>query len=271
MLFAWLPPKAAAGAFVGCGFALAAYGLSALGHSRMAVLASAPAFFVFDLAQWMPLLLGAALLPGWGFLLACKPTVGAALFLWRPSWRAFLGGAAFCALGLLFVPTWPLEWVRINIDYSVGGYAPPILKPYGLFILLAALRWRRPEARLVLALGCFPQNLVFYDALPLMLVPSTQWGLLGFALWSHVLRGAAIWTAPQQSQIWLTTFEVRAAWIEPFVMIGLFWPAVLMVLRRPNEGRVPNWLEQRISAWPLWLRGRSAYAASPAREVASAT
>ena len=31
--------------------------------------------------------------------------------------------------------------------------------------------------------------------------------------------------------------------------------ATAMVLRRPNEGFIPAWFEQRIVAWPAWLRG----------------
>ncbi|PYP77273.1 MAG: hypothetical protein DMD35_15685 [Gemmatimonadetes bacterium] len=37
----------------------------------------------------------------------------------------------------------------------------------------------------------------------------------------------------------------------------LFLPATIMVMRRPNEGSLPAWLEARIAAWPKWLRGTS--------------
>jgi hypothetical protein len=36
----------------------------------------------------------------------------------------------------------------------------------------------------------------------------------------------------------------------------MYLPCVLMVLRRPNEGTVPKWLERRTEGWPAWLRGR---------------
>ena len=32
--------------------------------------------------------------------------------------------------------------------------------------------------------------------------------------------------------------------------------ATVMVLRRPNVGPVPAWLERRIAAWPAWFRAR---------------
>ena len=40
----------------------------------------------------------------------------------------------------------------------------------GPLILLALLRWRRPEARLLVALGCIPHTTMLYEALPLFLV-----------------------------------------------------------------------------------------------------
>jgi hypothetical protein len=36
----------------------------------------------------------------------------------------------------------------------------------------------------------------------------------------------------------------------------MYLPATLMVLRRANEGAIPDWLEQRFENWPAWLRGR---------------
>jgi hypothetical protein len=261
--FVWLSPRAAASLFVGCGFALAAFGLSGLGHWRMGVLASAPAFVVFDVAQWAPLMLGAALVPGFGFLLACKPWTGAALFAYRPSWRTLWGGLAFSLVALALLPNWPAEWLRIQTDYRMGHYTPPALRPGGVLLLLALLRWRRPEARLVAVMACVPQNLYFYDQLPLMLVPSTQNSLLLFAFWSHLVRGVAVWLAPQGTTQWLMDWTVRMAWFEPWTMLGLYAPALAMLLRRPNEGPAPAWLETRMAAWPAWLRGRPAAPVNP--------
>jgi hypothetical protein len=49
----------------------------------------------------------------------------------------------------------------------------------------------------------------------------------------------------------------------------LYIPLTLMVLTRPNEGRIPAWLERRIARWPSWLRGMSPpkEAATDAREL----
>ena len=37
----------------------------------------------------------------------------------------------------------------------------------------------------------------------------------------------------------------------------LYLPCVAMVLRRPNEGVVPAWLDARLAALPRWLRGHT--------------
>ena len=34
-------------------------------------------------------------------------------------------------------------------------------------------------------------------------------------------------------------------------------PTLAIVLRRPNVGAVPAWLERRVARLPLWLRGAS--------------
>jgi hypothetical protein len=39
------------------------------------------------------------------------------------------------------------------------------------------------------------------------------------------------------------------------VLLGVYAPALAMVLRRRNEGRIPSFLERRIARWPRWIRG----------------
>ena len=259
--FAPLPPREGAALFVACGFALAAYGLSRDGWWRLGVLISLPAFRIFENAQWTPLLLGAALVPGWGWLLACKPTLGAALFAWRPSRRTLLGVMAISLLALLWLPTWPAEWLAIVRRNPEGTqYVPPVALPGGILLLMALLRWRRPEARLVVAMACVPQTFFFYDQLPLMLVPGTQLGIVAFAVWSHLLRAIAYVTVPGSlASTWYDSVAVRTQWLAPFILWGLYAPAVAMLLRRPNEGGAPAWLERLLEAGrvPAWLRGRA--------------
>jgi hypothetical protein len=259
--FAGLTARLGASLFVGCGFALAAYGLSAQGTWRVAVLVSAPAFWVFDNAQWTPLLLGATLVPAFGWLLACKPTIGAALFAWRPTWAAVIGGVAFLGLATLVLPSWPLDWlasVRANGDRS--QYAPPVMLSGGAILLLVLARWRRPEARLVAVLSCVPQNYFFYDQLPLLLVPARQGSLLVFALWTHLLRLLAFNVLQLSTpENWGMSVSLRSTWLAPFILWGMYIPCVLMILRRPNEGYVPPRLYRMLVKLhlPRILLGRS--------------
>jgi hypothetical protein len=39
-------------------------------------------------------------------------------------------------------------------------------------------------------------------------------------------------------------------------LVCLFYPCLLMVLLRPNEGYIPPYLERVVARWPSWLRGR---------------
>ena len=39
------------------------------------------------------------------------------------------------------------------------------------------------------------------------------------------------------------------------LVASLYLPCLYFVLRRPNEGRVPAWLEKWTCAFPRWLRG----------------
>jgi hypothetical protein len=41
------------------------------------------------------------------------------------------------------------------------------------------------------------------------------------------------------------------------VLIGVYLPALVMVMRRANEGRVPAFVERIVARGPVWLRGRA--------------
>ena len=45
---------------------------------------------------------------------------------------------------------------------------------------------------------------------------------------------------------------------------AIYLPALWMILRRPNEGTVPAWLERASAVLPSWLRGRSSVAEAAA-------
>jgi hypothetical protein len=128
--------------------------------------------------------------------------------------------------------------------------------PGGIIALACLLRWRRPEARLVAALACVPQTTTQYEAVPLFLVPRTfleSWILWVCSYAQHFLGQYFVERLPTPEE----HLELSGRWLA----IIMYIPVTLMVLRRPNEGRIPGWIERRMSALPAWLRGESAEAA----------
>jgi hypothetical protein len=113
--------------------------------------------------------------------------------VYRPSLRAIIASLLLVVISLAVLPSWPIDWYR-NISGRPEKLSP-IKTLAGPLLLLAAVRWRRPEARLFLAMACVPQALFFYDQLILGLIPRTLrqsliLSLASFALlltWFHRL------------------------------------------------------------------------------------
>jgi hypothetical protein len=125
-----MPATTAAAVFVGTGFAVLAYVLLGMAPWRLGVLLSAPALCVLGNGQWAPFLLAGMLAPALGWLLACKPTIGAALFLWKPNRKAFLGALAISLVALLVLPSWPLDFLRALVENPHRSqYRPPLMMP----------------------------------------------------------------------------------------------------------------------------------------------
>jgi len=241
----WMPRGLATAVFVALPAALLAWRLSR--HALWPLLALASPSFVMAvvLGQWTPWLVLAMLWPALGFLLASKPTLGAACFAYRPTLRAFVGGVAITLVSLLLWPSWPVLWLG-NLQFVVE-HPSPVAAPFGVLLLLAVLRWRRREARLLLAMACVPQLLLFADQLPLTLVARSarEAALLTLGGWV----AAIFWFAHEADKFGAVSFAA------PYVLAGCYLPALWIVLRQPNHGEIPVWLEQRIATWPKWLRG----------------
>lgn len=232
--FVPLPYAVAGPLFVAIASALLAFGLAREGTQRLWAFASAPYIVSAASGTWSLPIAAAALLPAVGFLVVAKPNVGIASFLYRPSRLMIFGSIVLVVVSLLIWPTWPSEWLG-----ALGGVQNrviPLLSPIGPFLLLAATRWRRPEARLLLGYACVPQAPWFYDQLVLFLIPATALESLNYVAVSQL--GLAVWLAAHGLE-WK-----YGAW---FLAIILYLPPLLMILRRPNEGSVPAWLERLIA------------------------
>jgi hypothetical protein len=224
----WLSLRAASAVFVGLGGAALAWGLSGSDRhpGRWFVFASANLAYVIRTAQWAPLLMGSALTPPLGWVLACKPTLGAALFAAYPTRMTAIGIGVFGAISIAWLPTWPRDWLAA-LPAAYHMTAPvTYLTAGGPLLLLALLRWRRPEARLVAVLGCIPHTTMLYEALPLFLVPQRwQEGLLLAALsWvCYALPESSDYLQRMHDTAWRMT-------------LLLYLPCVAMILMRPNAG-----------------------------------
>ncbi len=168
--FSMLPLRVADPLFVSFGAGLLTWALTrkSLENPQLLVLLSLPFLDAIQASQWSPLLVGAVLTPFAGGLLVCKPTIGAALWAGSPSRSGVVLATILVGLSFAIRPAWPWEWA--SALQTATHSTVPLAVPGGWLILLALLRWRRPESRLLVALSCVPQMVAGYEAVPLFLV-----------------------------------------------------------------------------------------------------
>ena len=222
--FAPFPPALAGALFVGISATLLAWALTKESPHRLALFTSAPFCMAALLGQWSPILTAAALLPALQFVCAAKPNIGLVSLVYRPSWKGAAGAIALAIVALFFVPQWPMEWLEAL--KAAPRYRGPAFSLIGAFTLLGLLRWRRKEGRLFVAMALVPQLTLFYDQLPLWLVPSTIWRTLTLTVLS--------WVA------WFQWYPSRGlpssvAMAKPWILALIYLPALAMLLWLPER------------------------------------
>jgi hypothetical protein len=205
-----------------------AFGVTLKGWQRLFLVPSAAFIVAARSAQWSPLFAAIFMLPTLGMFLPLKPNIGAAVVLGALSKRAILlgvlGGVILCAIGFALLPGWVGYWIT-NVRSTIH-LVVPLARPGGFLVLLALLRWRSPEARLLVALALFPQTGSWYESLPVLLVAEsrrecqllTMISSVGFVASAHLVK---VHTSVQVNRD-VATFMV---W---FVYI----PATFIVLRK---------------------------------------
>jgi hypothetical protein len=224
-----LSPRASGALWSGAGFGLLSYVLTRHGWWGLASLVSAPVLGAALLGQWSPWLTAAAAMPSLAFMWACKPNIGLAMFAGWPSRRAAIGAAVLVLVSLALAPGWPSEW------FSTIGAAPqylaPVFRPGGILLLLAWVRWREPEARMLGALAVLPHTTNLYEMVPLFLIPrrAVELGVLMAGTYlAHMLThvpASVVGGRPEAAAAFLA-----ANW--PVYLVCCYLPSLIMVLRR---------------------------------------
>ena len=244
---AWLELELARAVFFGLSAGVLAFAATRDGYARMPMFLSGSFMLALLSQQWAPLLTASLFLPAMAWAYAAKPNIGLALFAARPT-RAALAWAAAGAIvlgaaSLALRPSWPAEWVAIA--RSAPHIRALVRHPAGPLVLLALLRWRRPEARLLVALACVPHSTLFYEALPLLfVVPETERQVR--ALWALSWIGTLV----QIVLVFLPGYDFfgdHVSVVGELMLALVYLPCVILVLRRPNVAPadlpMPAWVE----------------------------
>jgi hypothetical protein len=231
--------------FMSVAVACFAWALLDSGWSALITFASFCIWHAISAVQWSPLLAASLILPPIAVLLAVKPTLGAALWIARPSRWAVWGGALLAVAAFALDPLWISQWREavgraMAQAHGTFPYHAPVMMPGGVLVLAALTRWRRVDARLLVALACIPHTTLPYELVPLFLIPRGWRQYATLAALSNVM-----WlVASRDAGFYATVLSYTKAAVP-----CMYLPCTLMILRRPNEGTVPAWLERRIAGW----------------------
>jgi hypothetical protein len=181
--------------------------------------------------QWSPYLAATMLLPWLAPLAAAKPNIALALLAGARTRREALwlvfGGLAVLAISLLVRPHWPWTWFELL--QGTRHFRPLLLRPGGVLMLLGLLRWRDPDARLLVGLTVVPQTGIWYEALPAMLVAQNTreaYFLTLTSVLAYIVRRAL---GP------LHTFVEESWLVGTLSLWGVLIPALVVVLRRARR------------------------------------
>ena len=259
MPFAWAPPRLADALFIGIGAGLLAWALTrhTVANPQLLVFASFAMMVAAQTVQWSPVLTAAALMPWLGFLFACKPTIGMAMLIAYPSRVAFFTAGGFALLTIAIWPWWVSQWWALLP--AATHMSAPVTRGGGLLIMLALIKWRRHDARLLAALACLPQTPALYEIVPLFLLVHTfREGTLLVVLTALAGKIVGYTAAGTDYHTWMAINGQWMVWL-------VYLPCTAMVLRRPNEGLTWEWSAVAKAAAQFKATGRMAAVRAPDR------
>lgn len=250
--------------FTGLSVAIFTFAITRDGYWRLPFLLSAPAVYAILGGQVVLLVVAAMLIPSLAWLAPMKYTMGFAGLASTLSRRYAVLFALPVLASIAVWPFWPLAWFRELHDVAGRYYHVPVLVTGGFLLPLAALRWRLPEARLLLVMAFAPQTMFNYDQLPLLLVARGRTQAIVFALVTYLPR----WLNDRMYGPSTVDREALFSHLAPLIVACYYLPCLAIVLSRPNAGAVPSWLDRVMERSPRWLRGESVGGRStPARAI----
>ena len=223
-----LPLLAARACFAAVSGGVLAFALLRNNPMQLLLFLSAPALIAIGRGQWSPLLTASFYLPVLACVSVAKPHIAVALLagnqrLQKAFLAALIGGCVLILASFIVEPRWFRSWLGI---IGLRGDIPLLRRTGGFLILLALLRWRRPDARLLVALGSVPQTASLYDDVPLFVIPRGLRETCFLAIGGNVAFLLVLSGLGLEQDL---NHRV-ALWN----LICLFLPATLMLLRRPN-------------------------------------
>jgi hypothetical protein len=226
--------------FVGLSSFVLAFGVTKKGWHLLPLFATEAYANSARLGQWSMLFTAFLFFPSIGVILGAKPQAAFPLLASTTSrrgiWLAVAGGLILIAVSLTLQPNWPVRWIEEVRSYPYMD--PPISRFGGPLVLLALVRWRRPEAWLIVALACMPQAPGWYNALPLFTIPAGLGEAVALASVATALGWIGATLIPQA-----ISAPDYYAWLGGVIVVSVYLPATALVLRRPNRGPSAAWLK----------------------------
>ena len=237
--FAHLSEQGASVTFVWISTVLLAYGMTRQSWHLLPLFVSYSFISSAWLAQWSIIFTASVFIPRLAFLSIAKPPTALPIVGASPSSEtskfAVIGGVVLTILSLVLLPGWPREW--LNLARADANYHVPISALGGVIVLLVLLRWRRSEAWLVLFVSLMPATSGWYNALVILTIAATYREACVLSLVSSLgLIGG------RYSLLLMDPTTDVNRFVGAVMIATIYLPAVVVLLRRPNEGEAPAWL-----------------------------
>ena len=218
--------------FAGISCALLAYVATAEAWWPLLMFVSGSMYACVVQAQLSPILTAAMLLPGATWLGVLKPNIGLAMLARKPSWRSGAVMVVIACATIPIMPTWPAAWVRTAA--SSPFHFAAWRAPGGFFLLLALLRWRLPDGRLLAAMALVPTSPFVYEVLPLLLIARSKIELTVLVVFSDLALLAVIgYSAQNDTSLLFARARLSIVWL-------MYVPALVMVLSRRSRRLTPD-------------------------------